>query len=206
QGTPMHPDLKKRVESLVAETWLPALSRLAAHHAKDMKDYDIRSAYTKVFADKWEETPPKEKLIPSVNAAEADFRKHVEQITRTMRNMAYAQKDFSATARVTTPIGFSGSNHILAIVEIRNSQKYEYKNAEDRTVVPMIVHYGQIPEDFWKQWNERMGYVVDIQKPEAKAAGYMNPAYKKFWELADAQRGAPESAMLRIQHSPLAAG
>ena len=194
QEQEMHPDLKSRLKGLVADTWLPALGRLAAHFAKDMKDYDVKKAWSQVFTGQWDETPPKDQVFPSVAEAEEDFRKHAEQITRTMRQLAYNQQNFRATARVTTPIGYSGSNHILAVVEIRDGNQHIVKEG-DKSIVPMIVYYGEIPEDFWAQWRERFGYQVTVtQAGQEKAAAENEPmldeevSHEKWRDKVGAER------------------
>jgi hypothetical protein len=88
-------------------------------------------------------------------------------------------------------IGYSGSNHITAMLEIRDSRKY--RGDDYKKLVPIIVHYGTIPDDFWRRWKERQGSEVEIIRcngrwdaPEAKEATAETPAglYTKSKEIA----------------------
>jgi GNAT superfamily N-acetyltransferase len=74
---------------------------------------------------------------------------------------------------VPTSIGYSGSNHILGVIEIRDGNQYRTTNPDGGSIVPMILHYGTMPQDFWKQWNERNGAKVELQKA---AAEHISPA------------------------------
>ena len=70
-----------------------------------------------------------------------------EQLTRTLRQYARPQGEetFRDTARVAEPIGYSGSNHILAVVEIRDGRKYLGEGPSERQIVEFVLHYGEIP-------------------------------------------------------------
>jgi hypothetical protein len=89
---------------------------------------------------------------PSPQEGERIFRDAIEKLTRLMKHKARHSNtgSFSKTARSLKPIGFSGSNRIICVVEVVKSKTNEY--GEDVKVV-----YGELPEDFKKQWTERVG-------------------------------------------------
>lgn len=172
EGVPMHPELEKRFEELLPSTWEAALTRQTAHAVAKMEDYDAKRAYHEVFYDvPWDDIPPKEQLFPTIAQGESAWRRASEQLTRTLKSRARINPDkykFRDTARIETPIGYSGSNHILAVAEIREGHQWH----ENKEPVPIIVHYGTLPEDFFKQWKERKGYEISlIQATSTKQAG-----------------------------------
>jgi 8-oxo-dGTP pyrophosphatase MutT (NUDIX family) len=178
QEKEIHPDLRNRLEVLIKATWLPALSRLAAHAAEKMSDYDYKRSYTEVFPKTWDEVPPKDQVFPSVSQGETDFRNQVEKITRTVRQLIAKTPGFRNTARVTTPIGYSGSNRILAVLEIREGKQYTTKaepdaNGYQSDIIPIIIHYGKVPEDFWNQWKQSLGYKTTVTQAKQSASKWL---------------------------------
>ena len=91
---------------------------------------------------------------PSTSEGERVFRKFIDKLTRTMKHKARHSftGSFSKTARSIEPIGFTGKNKIVAIVELVPSKITKY--SEDIKIL-----YGQLPEDFLNQWKERIGDV-----------------------------------------------
>lgn len=89
---------------------------------------------------------------PSSHEGEKQFRDFIDQMTRTFKHKARHQftGSFSKTARSLEPIGFTGQNKILAIVEIVKGKTNQYN--EDVKII-----YGTLPEDFKKQWFDREG-------------------------------------------------
>jgi 8-oxo-dGTP pyrophosphatase MutT (NUDIX family)/GNAT superfamily N-acetyltransferase len=166
----LHADLRKRLEELADQAWLPALTRLATQHFRNPEDdtYNWSRCWNQVMSEYDSVTdkssyPPVEPLdqaVPTVNEAEARFRGAVEPITRSLRLLANTNDKVNATARVTTPIGYHGSNRILAVVEIptRGSRKM----VDGKEVAELVLHYGTIPEDFWRQWKSVHGGEVEV--------------------------------------------
>ena len=177
RGMSFHPELKKELEKLLPSVWLAAVTR-AAGHVKDNYAY-IRS-WDQVFygTPKEKQRPDMNTVLPDGAEGEAAFREAAEKVTRTLRLLARPSTESSKnqlynmnTSRVNEPIGFSGSNHILAIVEIRDRQ----------TPAQMILHWGTIPPDFFSQWNTKFGSkyeVTDARKVQPKAKGVAASAHE----------------------------
>jgi hypothetical protein len=94
---------------------------------------------------------------PSSSIGERLFRAFVDKLTRTMKHKARHSftGSYSKTARSLEPITFHGSNRIVAIVEIvRNSVNKYHENVR--------ILYGELPEDFKQQWQERMGELTIV--------------------------------------------
>ena len=179
----MAPDLEKRVRELLPGVLLASLTRRVAHAYKsdekrtekdgyDARNYDYRRTYQSIFGQV--EAPPKETIIPTPQAGEKKFRETAEQLTRTLRSMLRIQQGGGwalQNARSTEPIGYNGSNHIIAVLEIREGRDLQIKFNDPTgyegkgTMVPIVVHYGAVPEDFNQQWKERMGYRIYWLKP-----------------------------------------
>lgn len=182
---PMHPDLEKRLRELLPGMWAAAITRMAAHAFKsdpkriqeagyDTRNYDYRRYYSNVMGDvkDWDSIPAKDTVIPPPEEAEKNFREQAEKITRTLRSMLRASADFTFNScRTTEPIGYSGSNRIVAVLEIRNGRQYqiEYNDPEGwngrSRMTPIVTHYGQAPEDFLEQWRQREGTKICWLKP-----------------------------------------
>jgi len=168
RNIPFHADLKKQLEQLLPSVWLAAVTR-AAGHVKD--NYSYIRAWDQVFygTPKEKQRPEMNTVLPEASEGEAEFRAAAEKITRTLRIIARPTNDKDQTynintARVTEPIGYSGSNRILALVEIRDRQ----------TPAQMILHWGVVPQVFWDQWNTKFGSkfeVIDARKGQPKAQG-----------------------------------
>jgi hypothetical protein len=165
----MHPELRKRVESLLPAVWKASLARVVAHQIYKNKSVpSLKQAYIDIFPNtEWDKVPQAEQVIPSIATAESAYRDVVDQLTRVLRR--YARVDNTSpdhyhneTARISTPIGFKGANRILAVVEIQDGEAFR---KGDYTQCPMVVHYGKIPDSFFAQWKKQMG-----SKPVIKAA------------------------------------
>jgi hypothetical protein len=163
EGFAMHPQLEARFRELLPATWAAALTRQAAHAAAKMKDYDVSRAYHEVFYDvPYDKIPPKEQLVPTIAEGEQAWRKACDQLTRTLKLMTRPNpRKYRDTARITTPIGYHGSNRILAVAEVREGHQWRGENGNDP--VTIILHYGTLPEDFFKQWKERNGSEINLQ-------------------------------------------
>lgn len=187
-----HPELEKRLESLMPGVWVAAITRSASHITNN---YDFVRAWDQVFYG-----TPKQKQRPDINdtlytpaEGEKMFRDAVEQVMRTLRVMARPQteeltfgKTYNLnTARITEPIGYSGSNHILAVVEVRDSEAHRLKQP-----VQMIVRWGTVPQDFFVQWDQKYGSKYEVQDarmgqpPKAQGATASKTAAKKFYHAS----------------------
>jgi hypothetical protein len=176
----MHPEMKKRFLELLPSTWEAAITRQAAHAVAKMKDYDVIRAYRDVFSDvAYDETPPKEQIFPTIAQGEAAWRKASDQLTRSLKSKTRITPDkykFRDTARITTPIGYHGSNRIIAVAEIRNGHQWRKKKEDGKedyqSPVDIVMHYGKLPEDFFNQWKERQGTEINLipAKPRLKSS------------------------------------
>ena len=171
-GKKMHEGLKARLSELLhGEVFDAALARLAAHAAKSASNYDKATWERQVHEPKvdaegeWIEA--ERAKFPTIAEGEAQFRVASEKVTRALRAMAIPREGkFNNTARITTPIGFHGSNRILAIAEVRNGTKWR-ETAAGGFAKPthIIVHYGTLPDDFLKQFKARQGDRFVVTKP-----------------------------------------
>jgi 8-oxo-dGTP pyrophosphatase MutT (NUDIX family) len=171
RGGNMHEDLKERLRGLLKEMWFPALSRLAAHMVSD--HYWIQ-CWGQVMGN--EPRPERAEYVPSVGEAETAYREHVEQVTRTLKLLARPKPErpyFNETARVTTPIGYSGANHIVAVLEIRDGDAYREEKGPDGKrewkPTPVVVHYGSVPEKFKQDFAKQRGE-FEVVTPSEKTA------------------------------------
>jgi GNAT superfamily N-acetyltransferase/RNA:NAD 2'-phosphotransferase (TPT1/KptA family) len=177
---PFHPELKAELEKLLPSVWLGAVTR-AAGHVKD--NYSYIRAWDQVFygTPKEKQRPDMNTVLPDASEGEATFREAAEKVTRTLRLLARPNTEGSQTynintSRINEPIGFSGSNHILAIVEVRDLEVRATPSP-----VRMLLHWGTIPQDFFSQWNTKFGSkyeVVDARKGQPKAKGVAASAHE----------------------------
>ena len=106
-----------------------------------------RASYDDSVADKLAQYDLKIDISPE--DAEASYKKWQDKLTRRYTKSAYKDDGaFSHTLRMRLPVNFKGSNRITGIVEFRKDDD------DDRE---LVIHYGEIPEDFKSQWRERMG-------------------------------------------------
>jgi len=143
----IHPKLIERIRKLlIDEGFLATLTRSAA--------YQDRYQWIRLFN--------RENIVPDLpekSEAEKILRTFIDKVTRIMKSSVVKMDSFSKTARSLEPIKFSGSNKIVCIVE------------EQRVVLPehayhtnLIVHYGDIPDDFINQYKDRVGEKYTIIK------------------------------------------
>ena len=167
-----HPQLLARVKEQLDAIWLPSLARLAAReiygHGQP-NEYEARRAWSQVMgSDKYYQFPGLEQLFPTREKAEAEFRSLVEKMTRTLGMLARPDADgeqhYAQHARITQPIGYRGSNRIVAVLEVRDSAKY--RGRDYATPTPIIVHYGKVPPGFAEKWRVAKGSKYQIMTPE----------------------------------------
>ena len=149
-----HPQLLERLQKLLSEAWEVALVRQASHALeinRQIFEPKIVNELCRANNKPWAEQDPKEiKSIapPPASQAEAKWASMVDKITRTMKGIATSPEEIPwHTARCPLPIGFSGPNRILFVIEIVDSSK-------GFTVIP---RYGQVDEEFLKQWEAQSG-------------------------------------------------
>jgi len=147
------PQLRQRLLEILPTIWESALTRQAAYQS-----------------DKWQW----QRLTTEVNEqtgghlqapdriqAEANWQQSVDQLTRTMKNLARPKpraeewEHRNGTARCLTPIGFRGSNRILCILEVI------YHNPKPGTKNPIFetvrVRYGTPPDEMLTQYETAVG-------------------------------------------------
>jgi hypothetical protein len=89
---------------------------------------------------------------PNATISEREFLQAKDVLTKSLKKMANPynlknRNEYSRfTSRINSPIRFSGVNKIIAIVH----KPFDYKER------PRVV-YGQVPEDFVKQYREAIG-------------------------------------------------
>ncbi len=163
--------------------WLAALTRNAAYLNDDRHSIwgniepDIKRAYSQVFPGVgWDRIPPARGLLPTKAEGEAADMKAAEELTRTLRLYARPQGEssFRDTARVAEPIGYGGSNRILAVIEVRDGREYVQDGPNNERYVVFRLHYGQIPPDFFEEWKEDMGHRYVVER--AAEPGRVEPA------------------------------
>ena len=136
-----------------------------------MKDYDVNRVYRNIFPDTTT-VPTKEQLFPTIAQGEQAWRNASEQLTRSLKSKARINPDkanFRDTARIESPIGFNGSNRIIAVAEIREG--HQWRGPDGKGPVKIIMHYGTLPADFFKQWKERKGSEVTVLKAGEEDGG-----------------------------------
>jgi hypothetical protein len=130
---------------LTSEAFDATVTRTVAYH--DMSNYSNQDMWYRNWdlrKIKREDIPP----LPTKQQGEMVFRKCVDKLTRLLKSIVAKQDDINAyrkTARSMTPIKFSGSNKIVAIVELIE---------EKSTPTQVKLLYGTIPEDFVQQFRE----------------------------------------------------
>jgi 8-oxo-dGTP pyrophosphatase MutT (NUDIX family) len=180
----MHPELRARLRPLLKDLWLVAIQRKAAHL---LNEGNYKRVYTTLFGeDSYASIPPLTELVPSVPEAEREYRAQVEQLTRTLKQSAVPKEEppekfQNNTARVETPIGYSGSNRILAVVEIQDGTEYRkqtwHDKREDFGAAKIISHYGTIPEDFFRQYKKHIGDNFVVEEKKKTASDYLQIFY-----------------------------
>lgn len=134
--------LKNFIES---DGYEAMVTRIAAYH--DMSDYYNQSEWYRNWDyDKFnrEDLP----LPPSKIEGEHVFRKFIDKLTRTLKMIPRKSDTFSPTGRTLQPIRFAGSNKIICIIELIKQPDRSEK---------IKIHYGELPQDFLKQHQERIG-------------------------------------------------
>lgn len=170
----IHPRQEEVLKKIVEDNWIAALDRQAAHIAKnnpvEWKSYffkNLSSEQQNVISKTREEIYSNQEIQEdekrdkiteymndlvkypvSIEYAESEYQKFLDQLTHTMKNVVSDQRNkHNQTARSENTIGFSGSNRIIGIVRIISQQKHSDK---------LVLEYGEIPEDFKDQYTEKV--------------------------------------------------
>lgn len=138
----VHPQLRQRLEPLVDQSFYITVNRQAAY--VDSNYFNRQKAYyNKGEADNI--------IQPNKQQAELTFRNLMDQFTKTLKILGQPDKrkegwTFNFTSRLLTPIGFSGTNKILAIVKSYYDGKTKAK-----------VLFGEVPQKFIDDWRKSIG-------------------------------------------------
>ena len=180
----MSTQIEERVRIILEEGWNSALDRQSAYALKGsskQNQYDWNNRFRNAASDEQRKAVDKaikenenagdsydeayykamDSLVPArpdAAAAEANFSAFVDRLTKTLKNIVRPSADtnrFNQTARSLNPIGFSGSNKIVGIVEYFYDRK-KFGDHHDR----LRLVYGTMPEDFVKQWTVKIGEIV----------------------------------------------
>jgi len=134
-----------------------------------MKEYEqdghtIEQAYKKaVFT-----TIPKR---PDSNQAEHAFAAYSDRLTRLLKTIA-RKEDYFQTARIETPIGFSGKNKIICIVECFHNPG-KFGDYHDR----IRFAWGTPPDIFMNDWRRSVGPIRMLdgnEDPQPNRAAKVN--------------------------------
>jgi hypothetical protein len=147
------PDQHPLDYNLMSSLMYAMLMRLLSYVWRDYQTNTVK--YMNPFYN-WPERDQKEvaALIPPPEKAEHDYLAMMDRMGRAYRKSALTSHTGKAfyTARVPTPVGFSGANRIVCIVELIPSG-----DPKDYSYGKIKVRYGSIPNDFREQWLERVG-------------------------------------------------
>jgi hypothetical protein len=176
----MHPKKEARVKQLLYDNWPIVLFRQASYLADNRYDWsscffrnisheknaEINKKWKEIYNDpnKTEEEKEKEyndyvnylmPVPPNKTNSEKAYLDFQDQMTRTLKNVD-RRESYNNTSRITEDIGYSGSNRIICIVEIKDTHVSPYHELK--------VVYGELPDKFIKDWNQRMGSLNLVQE------------------------------------------
>ncbi len=134
----LHPTLLTRLTNLITdEGYFAYVTRVASYISKDewRSLWDLREI-------KEDDIPP----LPTSKEGEQIFRTFIDKVTRLLKHVP---KKGSETGRSLQNIGFSGTNKILAIVEMLGISR-------------LHVRYGKLPTDFIRAYTSSIDSSVTI--------------------------------------------
>jgi hypothetical protein len=143
----------------ILEEWgfFVALKRMASH----VKDTGYRGWGSD---DLWRIEKPDEV------EAEADFKQLEDRLTRVLKRMGRSEhreeNAFNVSARIETPIGYSGKNRIVAVLE-----ELPWQSGIGSRVKILYPPSGEVPEKLIQDWEGRVGPWKPVKDPIAKARG-----------------------------------
>ncbi len=155
------PRLKSEVHRLLYDAGYKAMLTRNVSYMKKKESHSDYWEWRKAYADVHKIKDYGDEVNipdpPPSSEGEHMFREFVDKLTRTMKHKARHSYtgSFSKTARSLNPITFSGSNKIIAIVEIISDKVNNYHDN-------IRILYGELPDDFIKQWKARVGEVTIV--------------------------------------------
>ena len=116
--------------------------------------YEWKRGFTEVNDIDWDSVPEPEDVLESKNMAEAEnnFKKVQDDLGRYYREIALQMRgdEFNPTMRILEPVTYSGRNRIICIVRVTPLGTDKYKDE-------LEVVYGEVPTQFIKDWEARVG-------------------------------------------------
>lgn len=106
--------------------------------------------------------------LPSISDIEQHVNRLREQLTRSYRATALDRSQFSHNLRIALPVGFSGSNKILQILELH---QWRWEGDNKKPIVdPFILRYGDgnLPSNFYNQYETRVGKFPGLISPDGE--------------------------------------
>jgi hypothetical protein len=168
------------LKSLAKEVYLTEIERQFAHNSirVDPKkgswssEAKIKKAYETITYPNSQYIVPKELRPRSTVQAEADARKALDLFIRKTKDSVVKKLEEPherswTNVRTEEPITFRGRNRIIAVVELIDGKNY-------KDPATFKVHYGKIPEDFFTQYENRVGgtYVLASEEWPARILLY----------------------------------
>jgi hypothetical protein len=92
---------------------------------------------------------------PKVGEAEAEFKRLEDRLTRVLKRVGrpeHRERDFNNSARIETPIGYSGKNRIVAVIEV-----LPYQRETGTQVKVLYPPSGEVPEKLIADWEKAQG-------------------------------------------------
>ena len=142
----IHPELAKRAESLFAAGFVDAIERQISHISK--RQYD--DFYDRYFPRGTPKIPQ-----PDKQQAEKKWQMFLDRLTKTVKQTAHPNNrasSFNNTARLLKPVGFSGKDKIVCIIQI-----HPYTRNLEKNYTPVTIQYGNPPEKLIKDWETQQG-------------------------------------------------
>ena len=117
--------------------------------------------------DRWVVNVPD---LPTITDIEQHVNRLREQLTRSYRATALDRSQFSHNLRITLPVGFSGANKILQILEIPQWRWEDEGDDKKLKVDPFILLYGSkdLPSNFYNQYESRVGKFPGLMTPDGE--------------------------------------
>lgn len=149
---------KKTAEEFMKAELMRGVAEVYANKKKEgeYQRFRIHSSFSDVLSRlgkkmKWEEIEEfVGNNILSRSEAQKNYLKALDAMTRMFKQerLSFKTKDTFYNVRSLEDINYRGRNRIIGIVEIMDKEDYYYD---------LKVRYGKIPDDFIKQWKERVG-------------------------------------------------
>lgn len=163
----VHPKLKDRIEEMIPSIYVTALKRGAAYaYQKDDRYTYWKQPYYRVYDIADGSLPEEPPEGPSVNQAESQFRKKIDQLTKTVSDVArpvVSGDGFNQTARILEPVNFKGSNKIISIITLLEGRhimdKYSVDLDDDlfyTTFIDKVYTPNGLPQKFIKDFQNRV--------------------------------------------------